>query len=151
MHYIDLKIFGKRFSFLAAFLSPHKWHFSSRFLCGLLVFRFNGQWCRQYGFHIQITGISNSNYCQIANSGNKLQRRDTTPETDNLRAKSLPFLILFFDFHFKSRWKECRKLRCFLLKNKNMVDSCTKRIITYANNDMRIQFFISPPPSHNDP
>ena len=150
MHYIDLKIFGKRFSFLAAFLSPDKSHFSSRFLCGLLLFHFNGQWCRQYGFHIQITAISNSNYCQIANFGNKLQRRDTTRETDNLHAKSLPFLILFFDFHFKSRCKEYRKLRCFLPKNKRMVDSRTKKIITYANNDMRIQFFVSPPPSHYD-
>ena len=128
-----VKIFAKRFSILAAFLSHHESHFSSWFFCDLLLCHFNGQWNRQCGFHIHIPWLVHN-----------------PSETYNLRAKRLSFLALFSDFYFKSKCNERKKTEVVPAKAKNHSDSWErwfriKKITTDTHNEVRIWFFLSLP------
>ena len=137
-----LKIFGKRFSLLAVFLSLHKSHLSFPFviLCGLLFIILTNDvqtTCflypnnRGWYFHLKPN-------CKFREKTSA--KRYHPSETDNLRVKTLPFLILIISIPYL-QWvsKVCMQRRVLLIppfrQLCNLVNNIHKRALKFTYDD----------------
>ena len=133
-----LKIFGKRFSLLAAFLSLHKSHLSFPFaiLCGLLFIILTND--------VQTTCFlypNNRDWYFLLKPNCKFREKTSAKryhpsEMDNLRAKTLPFLILIISSLYL--WwvsKVCMQRRVLLIPPFRQLCNLHQRALKFTYDD----------------